>query len=79
MIISSMFFPTLIIEKLGLKWTMVLCQSSYSFSIAAQFYPTFGTLIPTSIAVGFAAAPLVFEFFYCIKTINFLKKVDIYM
>lgn len=58
-ILSSMFIPSLVMNNLGLKWTMVVCQLSYSTYIAAQFYATFYTLIPSAALVGVAAAPLV--------------------
>jgi hypothetical protein len=33
----------------------MLCYSTY---IAAQFHPTFYTLVPTAVVVGLAAAPM---------------------
>lgn len=59
MIVSALIAPTWLIKKLGLKWTMVISQLFYSTYIAAQFYPTYATLISTAILIGFAAAPLV--------------------
>jgi len=58
-IASSMFLPALMINKFNLKWTMVIGELCYSTFIAAQFYPTFGTFIPTSLLVGIGAAALV--------------------
>ena len=58
-IISSMFIPSLIIQKLGPKWTLVVCQLCYSVYIGAQFYPSFATLVPAAVLVGLAAAPMV--------------------
>ena len=49
------------IQKFGLKWTMVISQMGYSICIATQFYPSFVTLIPAAAIVGFGAAPLVFN------------------
>ena len=40
------------------KWTMVASMLCYSTYIAAQFYPTYGTLMPSAVLVGLAAAPL---------------------
>jgi len=54
-----MFIPTWMIQKIELKWTMVISQICQSTYIAAQFYPTFYTLIPTAILLGLASAPLV--------------------
>ena len=58
-IVSSMFLPAWMIKKFNLKWTMVISELCYSTFIAAQFYPTFGTFIPTSLSVGIGAASLV--------------------
>lgn len=57
-ILSCMFLPTLIIKKLKAKCSMVVCQLCYTLYIVAQFYPKWGTLIPASIFLGFAAAPM---------------------
>jgi len=54
-----MFVPTWLIKVLKCKWTIVVCQFCYSAYIAAQFYPTFYTLIPAAIILGFGAAPMV--------------------
>jgi len=59
LIFSSMFLPSWIIQKIGLKWTMVISQLCYSTYTAAQFYPSFYTLIPAAILVGLGGAPLV--------------------
>ena len=37
---------------------MVACQLCYVAYIIAQFYPTFGTLIPGAIILGLGAAPM---------------------
>ncbi|KAG4077935.1 hypothetical protein HA402_013435 [Bradysia odoriphaga] len=58
MIVSSMFLPTFLIRKLTAKWTLVLSVFTYSTYIAAQFKPSYGTLIPFAIVVGLGAAPL---------------------
>lgn len=46
-------------KKLGLKWAMVLGQLGYAVYIAAQFFPSFATLIPAAVVAGLLAAPLV--------------------
>jgi MFS family permease len=56
--ISSLFLPSLLIRKLTAKWTLILCMAGYMVYIAAQFYPTFGILIPAAVFIGLAAAPL---------------------
>lgn len=58
-VLSCMFVPTWMIKTLKCKWTLVVCQLCYSAYIAAQFYPSFETLIPGAIILGFGAAPMV--------------------
>lgn len=58
LVVSCCFLPSLLIKVLKTKYTMALCMLVYSTYIAAQFYPTLGTLIPTAILLGLAAAPL---------------------
>ena len=52
MFLTCLFTPVLV-NKLTSKWTIVLGLIFYLFWIAANFYPHFYTLIPTSIGVGF--------------------------
>lgn len=59
LLLSCMFVPTWLIKTLRVKWTLVLCQLCYSLYIAAQFAPSFGTLIPSAIILGIGAAPMV--------------------
>jgi hypothetical protein len=58
LVISSMFLPTLLIQKFTAKWTLVFSMLGYGLYIGAQFYPRFATLIPAAIVLGFCAAPL---------------------
>merc|ERR1711970_1703229 len=58
LILSCMFMPSILIKKLKVKWTLVVCIFSYSTYIAAQFYPEFYTLIPTAFILGMGAAPM---------------------
>ena len=58
LLVSSLFLPSYIIQKLSVKWTIPICMFCYSIYIATQFYPTFYTIIPSGILVGIAAAPL---------------------
>ena len=64
LLVSCLFVPTWMIKKLECKWTIVVCQLSFSFFVLAQFYPAFYTLIPASVIVGFGAAPMVNIFFH---------------
>ena len=58
LILSSMFVPSYVIELVKTKWAMVLSMLCYGLYIAAQFYPSFYTLIPGAIVIGIGAAPL---------------------
>ena len=55
---SCLFVQSFLIEKLKVKWTLVVCIFSYSTYIAAQFYPEFYTLLPTAFILGMGAAPM---------------------
>lgn len=55
---SCLFLPSILIKKLKVKWTLVVCIFSYSTYIAAQFYPEFYTLLPTAFILGMGAAPM---------------------
>ncbi|KAL5261805.1 hypothetical protein ACHWQZ_G007490 [Mnemiopsis leidyi] len=57
-ILSCFFLPTFFIKTLKAKKALVVCQTMYTLYIAAQFYPKWGTLIPSSILLGLAAAPM---------------------
>ncbi|XP_059089375.1 UNC93-like protein [Tigriopus californicus] len=58
LVLSCMFLPSVIIKTISVKWTMVFSMFCYSTYIAAQFYPSFGTLIPGAIILGLGAAPM---------------------
>ncbi|XP_052873170.1 UNC93-like protein [Anopheles cruzii] len=58
LIVSNLFLPVLVIRFLGCKWTVVVSFIAYMPYIAAQFYPSFATLIPSGLAVGFGGGPL---------------------
>lgn len=58
LIISALFIPTYVIKHLGCKWTMFCAILGYTTYSVGNFYPHWGTLIPTSIAVGLSGAPL---------------------
>lgn len=52
LIVSCMFVPPLIIDRLGCKWTLAVCMVTYCAYIAANYYSTWYTLIPTSVLLG---------------------------
>ena len=58
LVVSSILLPTFTIEKLGLKYTLMLSLVCYVTYTAANFYPQYYTLIPTAIILGLAGAPL---------------------
>ena len=58
LVISCFFVPTLLINVIGHKWTMPLSFLGYISWMAANGYAVWATMVPTSIIVGIAAAPL---------------------
>jgi hypothetical protein len=58
LVFSSLFLVTFTIDRLTVKWTIVVCDLCYMGYILAQFHPAFYTLLPTGLLVGLAAAPL---------------------
>jgi hypothetical protein len=52
LIISCIFIPTVLIDKIGTKWTIVISQLTYILYMIANIYPTYYTLIPTAIILG---------------------------
>ncbi|ODM95223.1 UNC93-like protein [Orchesella cincta] len=58
LVLSSMFLPTFLIRKFTVKWTLVFAVFGYSAYIAAQFQPSYATLLPGAVIVGVCAAPL---------------------
>ena len=57
-VLSCMFIPSIMIERMTVKWTMVVSIFCYSINIASQFYPKFYTLLPTAFVNGLGAAPM---------------------
>ncbi len=49
LILGSIFLPTTMMEKLGIKWTIVICQFTYILYIAANLYAKYWTMIPAAI------------------------------
>lgn len=58
LIIGSILLPTTMMDKLGIKWTIVVCQASYILYIVANIYAKYWTIIPAAILLGLGAAPL---------------------
>ncbi|XP_019382287.1 PREDICTED: protein unc-93 homolog A [Gavialis gangeticus] len=58
LIISSMFLPPFLIEKLGCKWTIAGSMCCYIAFFLGNFYSSWYTLIPTSVILGLGGAPL---------------------
>ena len=52
LVLSCMFIPSLMIGKLGAKYTIVLAMMGYVLYILANFYPRWWTLIITSAILG---------------------------
>ncbi|XP_071945362.1 protein unc-93 homolog A-like [Antedon mediterranea] len=57
-VFSCIFIAPILIRKFGTKWTMAGSIVMYSVYTACNYYPTYGTLIPSSFLIGLAAAPL---------------------
>lgn len=58
LVLSCMFVPTFMIRRLGLKVTLFVSMAMYTPYFAANFYPTWATLIPATIVQGLGGAPL---------------------
>ena len=52
LILSSILLPSTLIQKLGVKWTIVLSQCTYILYIAANMHPRYYTLIPAAVILG---------------------------
>ena len=58
LVVSCLFLPPGMIKNLGLKWTILISQCSYTLFIAANIFPRWYTLIPAAVILGLGAAPL---------------------
>ncbi|CAF0796002.1 unnamed protein product [Brachionus calyciflorus] len=58
LVLSCIFLPTILMKKLGIKWTIFISQLAYILYIAANVFPKYYTLVPTAIILGLGAAPL---------------------
>ena len=52
LVLSCMFVPPILIDKLGAKYTIIVAMSGYVAYTLSMFYPHWGTLIPASILLG---------------------------
>ena len=55
---SCLFLPSLAIDRLGTRLTMVICIVPYIFYMAANLYATWWTVLPACAILGLGAAPL---------------------
>ncbi|XP_072032786.1 protein unc-93 homolog A-like [Amphiura filiformis] len=58
LIFSALFIPSFVIKHIGIKYTLVAAMCCYTLYSAANFYPSWYTLIPASVILGLAGAPL---------------------
>ncbi|NXN97631.1 UN93A protein, partial [Rhinopomastus cyanomelas] len=58
LILSSMFLPPVLIQKLGCKWTIAGSMCCYIAFSLGNFYASWFTLIPASVVLGLGGAPL---------------------
>lgn len=58
LVFSSIFLPTAVIQKLGLKYTLMVSLCGYVTYTIANFYPQYYTLVPGAIILGLCGAPL---------------------
>lgn len=58
LVLSCLFLPALMINKIGLKSTIVTSQFAYLIFIAANVYPKWYLLLPTAAILGIFAGPL---------------------
>ncbi|CAL1287426.1 unnamed protein product [Larinioides sclopetarius] len=56
--ISSLFLPTYLIKRFGCKKTLLVSVFSVCPYVAANFYPSWGTLMPSAVLSGMAFGPL---------------------
>ena len=58
LILGAIFLPSIIIKRLGVKYTIIASQLTYLLYVAANLYPRHYTLIPAAIVLGLGAANL---------------------
>lgn len=58
LVLSCMFLPPFVIELLGCKWSVAFSMLCYILYMAANFYATWWTIMPSAVILGIGAAPL---------------------
>lgn len=58
LVLSCILIPPFIIDKYGLKTTIIISQFTYLLYIAANIYPNYKILIPAAALLGLGAGPL---------------------
>ena len=58
LVLSCLFLPSLFINTMGCKKTIAVCFIPYILYMAANLYAVWATMIPASVLLGLAAAPL---------------------
>ena len=58
LVISCLLVPPILIDKFGLKLTIIVSQFTYLLFIAANMYPKWHVLLPAAVLLGIGAAPL---------------------
>ncbi|GAB6026756.1 Protein unc-93 A [Chamberlinius hualienensis] len=57
-IISNLFLSTVMLNKLGLKWSLIISLAMHLTFPAANFYPKWFTLFPGAVITGLGGGPL---------------------
>jgi MFS family permease len=58
LVLSCSFLPPMLIDRYGIKLTIIMSQFSYLLFIAANIYPKWYFLLPSAAIVGIGAGPL---------------------
>lgn len=58
LVVSCLFVPPAMIQRMGLKWSIVFSQCTYVLYIAANMYPKWYILLPAAVILGIGAGPL---------------------
>jgi hypothetical protein len=64
LIVSCLFLPTILISKLGVKWTIFFSILAYVLFILANIYPQYYTLLPSAIILGCNSFILYYSFLH---------------
>lgn len=58
LIVSNLFLPSIVIKRLGCKWTVVMGMVLFTPYAVAQMAASWATLVPTALLAGAAGAPM---------------------